>query len=301
MTPVSIVITVSSLNRVNELTILADSISSQNYSNINVVLVNNGIRSDFSAEAIFPGIDLIQVHSNINKGVAGGRNLGIKKATGDYIVFIDDDASFATESAVSDIVSLFYKYPDVSAFTFKIKNCGGNITGKNVDHGGYPFRRGKEVENDSECSYFFGGASAFKRDVFDKTGLLTEEYFFGCEELDYSFLMLENGMKIMFSPAVTINHYLCENEERSKNRAYYLIRNRILLAFKFLPIKYALCHSILWTFFIFFESLSDNSTEYFYKGFIEGIRKIPSVRENKKILSREAIKKIKKLRGRLYF
>ena len=45
--------------------------------------------------------DYIQYHySNINLGVAGGRNLGAKLAKYSYLIFIDDDAHFVDEEAL---------------------------------------------------------------------------------------------------------------------------------------------------------------------------------------------------------
>lgn len=298
---ISIIIVSASSSRIDMLRILAESIKRQAYKKKEVILVKNGLKENFCVEQFFESIDYKEIKSEKNLGVAGGRNLGISLALGDYLVFIDDDAEFSQDDALSRIVALFRKYPEAGVLTFKLNNCSQNQNKRDVDHGGYPFRRGKRVDSDTECSYFFGGASAFRKEVFEKIGLLPDEYFFGCEELAFSFQMLENGMKIFFSPAVVINHYLCEDEKRTKNRAYYLIRNRINLAFKYLPLRYALCHSALWCGFAFVESIKNNSFKYFLKGLSEGISNIPSKLKERKKISPATIEKIKQLRGRIYY
>ncbi len=295
---ISIIVSVSSLKRMTEITNLAENLQKQTYTNIEIVLVKNGIDGHLPIEDLR---ETSVVRSDTNRGVAGGRNLGISKASGEYVVFIDDDADFSSDNALSDIAELFDRYPDVSAFTFAISNCSLNDSNTDYDHGGYPFRRGKAVKRERECSYFFGGASAFRREVFEIIGFLPEEYFFGCEELDYSFMMMEKNMKIIFSPSVTINHYLSENEEREKQRSYYLIRNRITLVFKYLPLRYAFCHSFLWTIFVFIESVKNRSFIFFINGLFDGIRNVSESLKSNKTLSKETVKKIKLLWGRIYY
>lgn len=70
-----------------------DSIINQTYKNIEIIVINDGSKDN--------SIDILKEYerkySNIilidkkNEGVSKTRNLGIKKSTGDYIMFIDND------------------------------------------------------------------------------------------------------------------------------------------------------------------------------------------------------------------
>lgn len=69
-----------------------DSIKNQEYSNYELILINDGSRSDLSE--IY--CDLSQKYGatylyQSNKGVSHARNRGIREASGDYIAFIDSD------------------------------------------------------------------------------------------------------------------------------------------------------------------------------------------------------------------
>lgn len=111
-----------------------DSILNQSYKNFELLLINDGSK-DQSLEIIKEYKDKrIVVIDKKNEGVAKTRNLGIKKATGDYIMFIDNDDyidSDYVDTYVNEIINsksdlviggyrrvnnkkkiLFYKSPD---------------------------------------------------------------------------------------------------------------------------------------------------------------------------------------------
>ena len=68
-----------------------DSILNQSYKNFELLLINDGSK-DQSLKVIKEYKDKrIVVIDKKNEGVARTRNLGIEKATGDYIMFIDND------------------------------------------------------------------------------------------------------------------------------------------------------------------------------------------------------------------
>ena len=70
-----------------------DSVLNQTYKNIEILVINDGSK-DNSIDILREyekKDDRIVVIDKENEGVAKTRNQGIKKATGDYIMFIDND------------------------------------------------------------------------------------------------------------------------------------------------------------------------------------------------------------------
>lgn len=57
-------------------------------------------------------IDFSLVHHEHNKGLSGARNTGIKKATGEYLYFLDSDDTI-THDCIERLVALAEKYPGV--------------------------------------------------------------------------------------------------------------------------------------------------------------------------------------------
>ena len=80
------------------------SIINQEYKNIEIILVNDG--SSDKTERIIEEFFLdkrIKYYRQENSGVSVTRNLGISKATGDYIFFIDADDTI-DEMVIKDLV-----------------------------------------------------------------------------------------------------------------------------------------------------------------------------------------------------
>ena len=127
------------------------SIDKVSYPNLEVIVVDNA--SEINPEISFKAIreDIVFIRSEKNLGFAGGNNLGIDAAKGEYLFFVNNDAEMTTEvisrlveacetlqnvGAVSPKIRDFYR-PDVieyagfervSTFTGKNKAIGCNET-----------------------------------------------------------------------------------------------------------------------------------------------------------------------------
>lgn len=70
-----------------------DSVINQNYTNLEIICINDGSTDD-SLEILkeYEKIDKrIKIHNQKNKGVSSARNKGMELSTGDYITFVDSD------------------------------------------------------------------------------------------------------------------------------------------------------------------------------------------------------------------
>ncbi len=106
MKKVSVIIPVFNCEKYIEKCIL--SVINQSYENIEILIINDGSTDDtkkilekFSEKCI--------IHNNKNNGIGYSRNYGIKKATGDYITFLDSDDYYET-NYISKLVSYAEKY-----------------------------------------------------------------------------------------------------------------------------------------------------------------------------------------------
>ena len=70
-----------------------DSVISQTYKNIELIIVNDGSQDNSLkiCEEYEKEYDNICVYSKENGGLSSARNMGIEKAKGDYLVFLDSD------------------------------------------------------------------------------------------------------------------------------------------------------------------------------------------------------------------
>ena len=70
-----------------------DSILSQSYENFEVILVNDGStdKSGDICDKYLKEDNRVKVFDILNSGQSVARNIGLKEAKGDYILFIDSD------------------------------------------------------------------------------------------------------------------------------------------------------------------------------------------------------------------
>lgn len=70
-----------------------DSVADQTYSNIEVIMVNDGSKdgSEQICREYEQKDDRFHLISGPNHGASGARNIGLKRVTGDYVAFIDSD------------------------------------------------------------------------------------------------------------------------------------------------------------------------------------------------------------------
>lgn len=89
-----------------------DSIINQVYKNLEIIIIDDA-STDSTKEIIsmYAKNDnrIIPFYQSTNKGVSAARNVGLKAATGEYIVFVDSD-DYLTKEAIRRMVDLSLKY-----------------------------------------------------------------------------------------------------------------------------------------------------------------------------------------------
>ena len=100
-----------------------DSIINQNYNSIEIIIINDG-----STDSTFEKCnEYAKKYSNVkvinqeNKGVCYSRNIGIKNAQGEYILFVDAD-DYLLENSLDNIYSVLEDKFDIIKFSYIIKN-----------------------------------------------------------------------------------------------------------------------------------------------------------------------------------
>lgn len=101
-----------------------DSISRQSYSNLQIILVDDGSKDNSAVicDEYSKKDTRISVIHKTNGGLSDARNVGIDNAKGDYICFIDSD-DFVRETYVEDLLNAILKYnADIAVCLFEKGN-----------------------------------------------------------------------------------------------------------------------------------------------------------------------------------
>jgi GT2 family glycosyltransferase len=236
-------------NGLNDTCALIDTIPFDEYS-LEVIVVDNASRED-EASVIserYPQVKVIR--SNKNLGFAGGNNLGIKAALGDYLFFVNNDTLFfrgaryeVRGAGIDSLIKRLKSNPNIGAVCPKIRFAWddapiqfagytplSSITIRNRPIGFGESDKGQYNEA-HPTPYAHGAAMMVKKEVIEKAGLMPEDYFLYYEELDWSMMMRRAGYEIWYEPTFTIFHK--ESQATGQNsplRTFYITRNRLLFA-----------------------------------------------------------------------
>ena len=112
MTFVSVII--PAYNRIDELIIAINSVLNQSYKNLEIIIVDDCSTIDIKTSIFKINSDKIKYFKmNQNRGVTESRKLGIEKANGDLISFLDDDDSIS-QNCIEDKVKMFKSDSDIN-------------------------------------------------------------------------------------------------------------------------------------------------------------------------------------------
>ena len=157
-----------------------------------------------------------------NLGVAGGRNFGFKKASGDIVFFLDDDAVLGTKNTFQKILEIFETTERCGCVAPSIEQPldGSNLNGEIFVN---------SLEEKEEFSYI-GTAHALNKRIWGDQALYPEKLGFGSEELYASLFLRNKGYKIIFRPDLQVNHMPSKIERYAgKERAYAFILNTAII------------------------------------------------------------------------
>jgi GT2 family glycosyltransferase len=218
-----------------------------NYGNVELIVVDNGstINPVPGWEKKYPSVRFIRSEKNI--GFAGGNNLGISFAKGDYLFLINNDTE-VTEDLIANLASTLDKNPDVGIISPKIVYHHSDIiqyagytplqyiTGRNKCIGQFEKDQGQYDKKIGKTGYAHGAAMMVSRQAIEKAGMMEENFFLYYEELDWCERIKKRGLEIWINTQAVIYHKESMSVGRQSSlKEYYMNRNRILIVRKHAP------------------------------------------------------------------
>jgi GT2 family glycosyltransferase len=280
-------------NRKSSISLLLESIEQQNRIPDEVIVVDNDSEDGTSdyVKTHFEKVVLVRLPQNMG---ASGRNEGIKRATGDVIITLDDDVFFSGPSGVEDIEKIFGERKEISVLNFQILDGQtGEIIPFNWFH---PYKMEDYADKELLTDYISEGAVCFRKEVFDTVGYYPEEFFISHEGPDLAYRLLDNGYGIHYSPEVKVLHK-CSTEHRVTWRnTYYDTRNQIWLAVRNLPFTKAALHITYRLLTTFLFALRRKQLNWYFKAVFDGFTGIKSELRYRKPISKETIRKIREIK-----
>jgi len=237
-------VVIVSLNGEKALPLCLNALYRTRWDSFDVILVDNG-STDRTSEIVQTRWDRVKIiRSDRNLGFAGGNNLGIKAAKGEWIVLLNDDTEVdpgwleALDRASRDhpaagILGCKLLYPGGKI----IQHAGGILEPNGLTrHFGYGEEDQGQYDRIRECDYVTGAAFAVSRKALEQTGLLDARFFpIYFEEIDYCERAKNKGFQVLYIPDAVVIHHESRTTDRyspgflykyHKNRLRFLIKNR---------------------------------------------------------------------------
>ncbi|WP_256006450.1 glycosyltransferase family 2 protein [Pedobacter deserti] len=209
--------------------------------NIEIILVDNCSEKDHEADFRAVNDQIIYIRTARNLGFAGGNNVGIMRARGDYVFLVNNDTEF-TSGLIETLVDTFSASPKIGMVSPRINYYDDKsiiqyagftpmnyYTCRNKCIGQYEADQGQHNDVIGPTGYVHGAAMMVSREALSKVGLLPENFFLYYEEMDWCEMMRRAGFDIWINTNALIYHK--ESLSVGRNSAlkeYYMNRNRIL-------------------------------------------------------------------------
>jgi len=245
-----------------------DSVLTQRGAQVELVVVGNGAE----VTGLPAGVRTVLLPENV--GVAAGRNAGVQACGGDVVLFLDDDGWYPDPGLASYVAARFAADPALAVLSMRVVDPeGGPAARWHV-----PRLRAGDPERSSVVTTFLGGASAIRRPAYLEAGGYPDEFFYGHEETDLAWRLLDRGYRLEYDAAARMCHHTLPNARYDTFRRRDG-RNRVLLARRNLPWPLAAVYLANWmALTVARERGKPASLRPWFTGFAEGWRTDPGRR-----------------------
>lgn len=199
------------------------SLASQEGVALDIVVVGNGYDP-----VGLEGVRTLALPENV--GIPAGRNRGAEVVSGEYIFFLDDDASIPSPTFLVDAIAHIERDSSIGLLQPRVEDPSGV---ENPRRWIPRIRKGEATESGNVFSVW-EGATLLPRAVFDATGGWAEPFFYAHEGIELAWRVWDQGKRVHYAGDLVANHPAIEPTRHS----YYFrlnARNRVWLAKRNLP------------------------------------------------------------------
>jgi len=209
------------------------------YPNVEVIVIDNAskVKPGDIIRELYPEVKFIQSETNL--GFAGGNNLGVRAAKGDYLFFINND-TLLPENFLEPVVAFMQQHPDAGMASTKVLYPDGKtiqyagaigisaVTGRGKRLGLFEEDKG-QYDTCYKTDLGHGASLIVPRKIIETVGSMPEIFFLYYEEHDWCEHVKRAGYNMYY---IGTSHLLHKESvstgKESPLKVYYMTRNRLL-------------------------------------------------------------------------
>ena len=182
-----------------------------------------------------------------NEGVSA-RNHGTQIARGEFILYIDDDSLLYPLDALGIFEGDFDNNPRLAIINARYVD---QLTGE-TSNGQFPHPDKRLDKSKAHLIFRFQGSGhMLRRCVSESVGLLSTDYFYGYEEMDYAYRVVSAGYEILYEPRCwVVEHNHPGGRQASGAVMRMRLRNKLINSYKHLPAPYFQINFFLFPLFL---------------------------------------------------
>jgi GT2 family glycosyltransferase len=191
---------------------------------LDTVVVGNG----WEPVGLPSGVRALALPQNV--GIPAGRNRGAEVVTGDWIFFLDDDASIPSPTFLADAVAKLIADPSIGLLQPRVVDPAGVANPRRW----IPRMRKGDPAHSSNVFSVWEGATLLPRSVFDAIGGWGDPYFYAHEGIELAWRVWDQGKRTWYAGDLVANHPAIDP---ARHDFYFRLnaRNRVWLAKRNLP------------------------------------------------------------------
>ena len=223
-----------------------------------VIVVDNG-SADGTAENVerdfpssqYPNLKLVH---NSNNGFSKGNNLGVKNSTGEYVLLLNPDTAVYPD-ALQKCMDYINLHKDIGALGCKLIKRDGSLdlaarrsfpnpvnafakfTGlhklfpKNKKLGAYNLNH-SSADEIADVDALCGAFMLMPREVYNKVGMLDEEYFMYGEDIDLCYKIKQDGHRVVYYPEAVTFHFKGASSRKTPYKMLYHFHNAMWIFYR---------------------------------------------------------------------
>lgn len=233
-------ITICSWNTIDDLRACLQSLrENQDEANFEVLVIDNA-SSDGSPDMVeqeFPEFRLLRQTTNL--GFTGGHNLAIKERRGHHVALLNSD-TVVHKGAIKTLVEYMREHPEVGIVGPKLLNPDGSLQyscrkfpnpvaaafrntflGRLFPNNKYTrdyLMQDWDHSQPQTVDWLSGAAMFIRKEVIDTVGVLDNNLFMYCEDVDLCKRAWLGNFQVMYLPEAVITHAIGRSTDKAANK-----------------------------------------------------------------------------------
>ena len=212
-------------------------------SQLDLIVIDN-CSQDNSVNSLRQQFPKVRIFVNTANNFAKALNLGISEAKGQYIGFLNNDATLDSQW-LAILVKLLETHQKVGATSGKLLFKDGRINSAGIHQlpnfywrdVGFGEKDSGQYDAEREVEGLCWAAVLFRRECLEDVGPIDEDFVMYFEDVEFSKRCHKRGWKMLYTPTAIAHHEYRGSSKGSKLTEYFCNRNRFLYLAKHEPLQ----------------------------------------------------------------